>query len=124
MNHKNFHFTQIPEKTNDVIFLKVKNPVFGPFLTIFGHFCLMVVFSKKSGSVTHNYIWAPNTMLSFRKTNEPVLRKLTDRWKDGQAYPFIGPFRPRQEVEQTKKQCITSLRCNRSNARLKTMPDL
>ena len=41
----------------------------------------MGIFSKKSGSVTHNYIWAPNTMLS-EKTNEPNLRKLTDRLKD------------------------------------------
>ena len=35
MNHKNFDFTQIPDKTNDMIFLKKsKNHVFGPFLTI------------------------------------------------------------------------------------------
>ena len=40
-------------------------------------------FSKKSGSVTHNYIWDPNTMLNFRKkTNEPIPRKLTDRRKN------------------------------------------
>ena len=32
MNHEKFHFTQIPDKTNDMI------SVFGPFLTIFGHF--------------------------------------------------------------------------------------
>ena len=55
MNHTNFRFTQIPDKTNDMIFLK--SPVFGPFLTILGHFCLMGIFSKKSGSVTHNYIY-------------------------------------------------------------------
>ena len=41
-------------------------------------------FPKKSGSVTHNQMWAPNTMLSFRKTNELILRKLRDRRKDGQ----------------------------------------
>ena len=68
MNHKNFHFTQIPDKTNDVIFSKSpKNHVFGPFLTIFGHFCLIGFFSKKSGSVTQNYIWTPNTKLNFSK---------------------------------------------------------
>ena len=38
----------------------------------------MGIFSKKSGSVTYNYIWAPNT-----KTNEPIPRKLKERWKDG-----------------------------------------
>ena len=67
MKYKNFDFTQIPDKTNDTIFLKSKNHVFGPFLTIFAHFCQMGISSKKSGSVTRNYIWAPNTMLSFRK---------------------------------------------------------
>ena len=67
MNHKNFRFTQIPDKTNDMIFLKSKNAVFGPFLTIFGHFCPMGIFSKKSGSATRNYIWDPNTMLSLWK---------------------------------------------------------
>ena len=28
MNHKNFHFTQIPDKTNDVIFLKSPKTMF------------------------------------------------------------------------------------------------
>ena len=28
MNHKNVHFTQIPEKTNDVIFLKSPKTMF------------------------------------------------------------------------------------------------
>ena len=63
MNHKNFYFTQIPDKTNNNFLKKSKNHVFGPFLTIFGHFCPMGIFSKKSGSVIHNYIRAPNTML-------------------------------------------------------------
>ena len=36
MNHKNFNFTQIPDKTNDVIFLKSpKTLSFGSF---FDHF--------------------------------------------------------------------------------------
>ena len=61
MNHKKFHFTQIPEKTNDMIFLK------SPKTTFLGHFCQMRIFSKKSSSVTHNYIWASNTILCFRK---------------------------------------------------------
>ena len=63
MYHKNFHFKQISDKPNDVIFLKSPKTW---FWTIFGHFCLMGIFSKKSGSVTQNYIWALNTMLSFR----------------------------------------------------------
>ena len=59
MNHKNFDFTQIPGKTNDVIFLKGPKTM---FLVIFDHFYLMGIFSKKSSSVTHNYIWTPNIM--------------------------------------------------------------
>ena len=64
MNHKNFHLTKIPDKTNGMN--QVQKPC---FWAIFDHcwsFCLMGSFFKKSGSVTHNYIWAPNTMLSFR----------------------------------------------------------
>ena len=54
----------------------------------------MGIFSKKSGTVTNNYIWVPKTMLSFRKkTNKPIPRKVTerrmhertDRRKDGQT---------------------------------------
>ena len=39
MNHKNFRFTQIPDKTNDMIFLKIfffpKNPALSR-ITIYG----------------------------------------------------------------------------------------
>ena len=54
INHKNYYFTQIPDKTNDVIFLKSLKTIFGPFLTIFGHFCPMGIFFIKSSYVTHN----------------------------------------------------------------------
>ena len=92
MDHKNFHFKPIADKNNDLIFLKSPQTLFfGPFLTIFGHFCLMGIFSKNSHSVTHNFIWAPNTMLSFRKTNEPLLRKLMDRLKDGRKEGQTDP---------------------------------
>ena len=41
-------------------------------------------------------------MLSFIKTNEPIPRKLTDRWKDRPADRpyFIGLLRLRLEVQQ------------------------
>ena len=64
MNRNNFRFTQIPDKTNDMIFLK------NPKILFWGHFWSFLPnedFPKKSGFVTHNYTWAPNTMLSFRK---------------------------------------------------------
>ena len=68
MNHKNFHFTQIRDKTNDILFLKSPETMFlshfWPFLVIFAWWGF---FSKKSGSVTHNYIWVTNTMLGFKK---------------------------------------------------------
>ena len=63
MNHKNSHFKAIPEKTHDIIL----NHVFGPFWTIFRHFCPTAICFKKPASVPPNYIWALNTMLSFRK---------------------------------------------------------
>ena len=49
INHKNFHFKQIPDnKTNDVIFLKTPKTMFlDHFGPIFGHFFLMGIFSKK-----------------------------------------------------------------------------
>ena len=43
MDYKNFHFTPIPGKTNDLIFYTV----FGPFLTISDHFCPMGIFFQK-----------------------------------------------------------------------------
>ena len=58
MNHKNFHFAQIPDKTNDVIFLKSPETMF------LGHFWSFLPdgdFSKKSGSVTHTTIYGPVT---------------------------------------------------------------
>ena len=122
MNHKIFHSTQIPEKTDYMIFLK-KPPVFGSFLTIFGQFCLIGIFSKNSGSVTYNYIWAPNRMLSFRKklisqfwenlqTDRRTDRKtdwITDRRTDGRTHKrtdrrmdipyFKGSFQQRLGVK-------------------------
>ena len=44
MNHKNFHYTQIPDKTNNVIFLKSPKTM---FWAILGHFGQMEIFSKK-----------------------------------------------------------------------------
>ena len=52
MNHKNFHFTQIPDKTNDVIFLKCPKTMFLGRFDHFGHFSQMGIFSKKSGCHT------------------------------------------------------------------------
>ena len=46
----------------------------------------MGIFSKKSGSVTHNYICGPLTPYEVSEnTNEPILRKLTDLRTDGRT---------------------------------------
>ena len=44
----------------------------------------MGIFSKKSGSATHNYIWDPNTMLSFRKSY--MEGGYTDGRRDARTY--------------------------------------
>ena len=75
MNHKNFHFAQIPDKTNDVIFLKSLKPC---FWAIFDHFF------QKNPAPSHITRYGPLTPCQVsEKTNEPILRKFTDRQKDG-----------------------------------------
>ena len=53
MNHNNFHFTQIPDKVNDAIFLKSPKTM---FLGHFRSFCPMGIFSKKSSCHTQLYM--------------------------------------------------------------------
>ena len=53
MNHNNVDFTQIPDKTNDMIFLKSPKTM---FWAIFDHFYLIGVFSKKSSCHTQLYM--------------------------------------------------------------------
>ena len=79
MNHKNFHFTNISDKTHDVIFLKSPKNMF------LGHFYPTAIFSKKI-RLCHTIIYGPLTPCYVsEKTNEPIPRKLTDRRKDGRA---------------------------------------
>ena len=46
MNHKNFCFTEIPDKTNDIIFLKSPKTLF------LGHFAWLEFSPQKSGCHT------------------------------------------------------------------------
>ena len=61
MDHRNFHFTQIPDNTNHVIFLK--SPVimflgyFWPFLVIFARWG----FFPKNLALSHTFIYEPLT---------------------------------------------------------------
>ena len=89
MNHKNFDFTQIPDITNDVIFLKDPKTMF------FGHFWPFLpdgnFFQKIQLCHTQLYM-APNIKLSFKfseKTNKSITRKLSTRRKDGQTDPIL-----------------------------------
>ena len=77
MNLKNFPFTLIPDKTNDLIFLKKsKKIVFVPFLTIFAQWG----FFPKKQALSHTTTYGPLTLYQVsEKTNEPIPRKLTDR---------------------------------------------
>ena len=86
MNHNNFHFTQIPGKTNDVIFLKSPTTI---FLGHFRSFLPDVNFFQKI-QLSHETIYRPPTSCYVSgKTDEPIPRKRTDRRKDGWTDPFL-----------------------------------
>ena len=94
MNHKNFHFTQISDKTNDVIFLKSPKTL---FLSLFDNFWSFL----PDPAATNNYIWAPNTMLSFRKK---IISQFQETYgqtegRTDRSY-FIGLFRPSTGFQQ------------------------
>ena len=61
MNRKNFHFTQIPDKTNDVIFLKSPKTI---SLGIFDHSWSFLPdgdFSQKNPTLSHITRYGPLT---------------------------------------------------------------
>ena len=65
MNHKNFHFTQIPDKTNDMIFLKSLKTLF------LDHFFQKLWLSQTT-------IYGPLTPCNSEKTYGQ-----TERWMEG-----------------------------------------
>ena len=56
MNHRNFHFTQIPDKTIDVIFLKSPETMFWAILDHFWSFLPNGDFFKKNPALSHKSI--------------------------------------------------------------------
>ena len=91
MKHKNFRFTKIPDKTNDVIFLKSSNIMF------WGHFWKI--------RLCHTQLYmGPNAMLSFRK-NQWADPEKTYRQTEGQTDgPYIiAPFQLRPGVQKKLK---------------------
>ena len=106
-NHKNFHFTQIPDKTNDAIFLKSPKTMFWAIFHHFWSFLTNGDFFQKIRLCS--CIWAPNTMLSkFQKKlisqsqeNLQTDGKMDERTKGRTDRPyFIGPFQLRLGVQQ------------------------
>ena len=87
MNHKNFHFTQIPDKSNGAIFLK------SPKIMFLGHFWSFLPngdFFPKNPALSHTTIYVPLTPCYVsEKTNEPIPRKLTEGRKDGWTDPIL-----------------------------------
>ena len=98
MNHKNFHFTQNSDKTNDVILLKsTKTMLWGQFWP----FLPEGIFSKNL-ALSHTIYGSLTQCIFSEKNNEPIPRKLTDRRKDGRmdgqtlfhrTLPAEGPIR-------------------------------
>ena len=109
MNHKNFHLTQIPDKNNDMIFLKSPKTLFldhfWQFLVIFARWG----FFPKNPAVTYNYIWTLNNMLNFKKTKkmsqfrENLQTNGRMGGRTGTPY-FLGPFRLRTGVQKIPSQ--------------------
>ena len=63
MSHENFHFTQFPDKTNNVIFTLFLDHLW-QFLVIFARWG----FFPKIPALSHiTNLWAPNTILRLRK---------------------------------------------------------
>ena len=84
-NNISFHYRTNSVKINDKIFQSIKkNPVFGSFLVFFPNFGAKTFFSRKPGSVMHNFIWVSSSMLDT-KTNDAIPKKCLERWQDEQA---------------------------------------
>ena len=103
MNHKNFHFTKISDKTNGVIFLKVQKPCFWAIFDHFWSFLPDEDFFKNSGCQTQLYK-DPQDHVKFQKKLMTQLREnlQRDRRTDGRTDRpcFIEPFQQRLGVQK------------------------
>ena len=78
-------------------FYKAQKPC---FCTILGHFARWEFFPKNL-AVTHNYLWAPNIMLSFRKNWRLNPKKTYRQTEGGTDRPyFIESFWLRPGIQQ------------------------
>ena len=98
MNNKNVRFTQIPDKTNDIIFLKSPKTFFWMAQKVFGPFLSFLLFLPNGDfaqniRLSHTTIYGPLTLsYVLEKTNEPNLKNLTDRLKDGRKDEKTDPI--------------------------------
>ena len=103
MNHNNFHLTQVPDKTNDAIFLNSPKTLFLDHFGPFWSFLPDGDFFPKNPAVICNYKRAPNSMLSFRKKLMIQFQEnlRTDGGMDKRTDTpyFIGPFQLRLGVQ-------------------------
>ena len=69
-------------RINDQILFKFEKPFFWPISSVFGS---KKVFSKNSGSGTHNFIRVSSTSTRVRISNDPIPTKHLDIWQDGKT---------------------------------------
>ena len=105
MNHKNFHFTQTPDKTNDVIFLKSPKTL---FLDHFWSFLPNGDFFWKLRLCHSQLYMGLSHHAKFQK-------KLTSQfWKKLMDRPYlIGPFQPKPSVKT--RICFSGRKFKRNN---------
>ena len=70
----------VPLMTN--FFNKFKKLCFWSICLSFSQFWGQKIFSRKSSSVTHNFIWSSALCQNFEKNNDAIPRKHPNRWKD------------------------------------------
>ena len=93
MNYKNFHFTKIPDKTNDVVFLKSPKTMFlGHFLPFLVIFSWRGFFFPKKIQLCHTQIYM-GKFVKFQKKLMRQSRENLRRRKDG--------LKDRQKDQQT-----------------------
>ena len=81
MNHKNFHFTQISDKNNDMIFLKSPNTLFLDHFWPFVSFLPDGDFFLKNPALSNTTIYGPLT----RWPNSEKTYRQTEEQTDGQT---------------------------------------
>ena len=81
-NNIHVHYRTNSVKIRQKFSISSKGPVFG----LFSILVVEIFFSRKSGFVTHNFIWVSSIMPKFRKNKWYNSKKMpwqTERWMEG-----------------------------------------